>query len=122
MRTLALMLSAGLALLALAACTSVGGGREIPVVSGERAGEMFFEPKVIKVAPGEEVTFLVKNEGDQDHEFESDEAGIEEVIIPGGRERRVSWTAPSRPGTFPVYCDLPGHREAGMELTVDVGE
>ena len=122
MRTLAAILSSVLALLALAACTSVGGGEEIRVVSGERAGEMFFEPKVIKVAPGEEVTFLVKNEGDQDHEFESDEAGIEEVIIPGGRERRVSWTAPSRPGTFPVYCDLPGHREAGMELTVDVGE
>ena len=34
----------------------------------------------------------------------------------------MNWTAPSRPGTFPVYCDLPGHREAGMELTVDVGE
>jgi uncharacterized cupredoxin-like copper-binding protein len=65
---------------------------------------------------------VVRNEGDADHEFESDEAGIEEVIIPGGRERRVNWTAPSRPGTFPVYCDLPGHREAGMELTVAVGE
>jgi uncharacterized cupredoxin-like copper-binding protein len=122
MRTPALILSAALALLALAACTSVGGGEEIPVVADETAGTMSFEPKVIKVAPGQEVTFVVKNEGDQDHEFESDEAGIEEVIIPGGRERRVNWTAPSRPGTFPVYCDLPGHREAGMELTVDVGE
>ncbi len=122
MRTLALILSAALALLALTACTSVGGGEEIPVVANETAGAMSFEPKLIKVAPGQEVTFVVKNEGNQDHEFESDEAGIEEVIIPGGRERRVNWTAPSRPGTFPVYCDLPGHREAGMELTVDVGE
>ncbi len=122
MRTLALILSAALALLALAACTSVSGGEEIPVVADEAGGAMSFEPKVIKVAPGQEVTFVVKNEGDQDHEFESDEAGIEEVIIPGGRERRVNWTAPSRPGTFPVYCDLPSHREAGMELTVDVGE
>ena len=122
MRMLAPMLSAVLALLTFAACTSVGGGEEIPVVADETAGAMSFEPKVIKVAPGQEVTFVVKNEGDQDHEFESDEAGIEEVIIPGGRERRVNWTAPSRPGRFPVYCDLPGHREAGMELTVDVGE
>jgi uncharacterized cupredoxin-like copper-binding protein len=100
----------------------VGGGEEIPVVADETADGMSFEPKMIKVAPGQEVTFVVKNEGAQDHEFESDEAGIEEVIIPAGRERRVNWTAPSRPGTFPVYCDLPGHREAGMELTVDVGE
>ena len=122
MRTLAAILSSVLALLALAACTSVGGGEEIPVVADETVGAMSFEPKVIKVAPGEEVTFVVKNEGDQDHEFESDEAGIEEVIIPAGRERRVNWTAPSHPATFPVYCDLPGHREAGMELTVAVGE
>lgn len=108
--------------LALAACTSVGGGREIPVVAGEQDDRMYFEPAVIRVAPGEEVTFVVENVGDADHEFESDEAGIEEVIVPAGRERRVNWTAPSRPGTFPVYCDLPGHREASMELTVDVGE
>lgn len=121
MRTLALILGAVIALLALAACTGVSGGREIPVVADEQDGEMYFEPKVIEVAPGEEVTLVVKNEGEQDHEFESDEAGIEEVIIPAGRERRVNWTAPSRPGTFPVYCDLPGHREAGMELTVEVG-
>ena len=122
MRALMVFLSAALALLAFAACTSVGGGEEIPVVADETGSAMSFEPKVINVAPGQEVTFVVKNEGDQDHEFESDEAGIEEVIIPAGRERRVNWTAPSRPGTFPVYCDLPGHREAGMELTVDVGE
>jgi uncharacterized cupredoxin-like copper-binding protein len=115
-------LCAALAILAFAACTSVGGGEEIPVVADENGGRMSFEPKVINVAPGQEVTFVVKNEGDQDHEFESDEAGIEEVIIPAGRERRVNWTAPSRPATFPVYCDLPGHREAGMELSVGVGE
>ena len=93
MRTLAAILSSVLALLALAACTSVGGGEEIPVVADETVGAMSFEPKVIKVAPGEEVTFVVKNEGDQDHEFESDEAGIEEVIIPGGRERLAQATS-----------------------------
>jgi uncharacterized cupredoxin-like copper-binding protein len=100
----------------------VGGGEEIPVVADETAGAMSFEPKVIKVAPGQEVTFVVKNEGNQEHESESDEADIEEVIIPASRERRVNWTAPSRPAPFPVYCDLPGHREAGMELSVGAGE
>jgi plastocyanin len=44
-----------LALLAFAACTS----GEIPVVADETAGAMSFEPKVIKVAPGQEVTFVV---------------------------------------------------------------
>jgi hypothetical protein len=52
MRALALLLGAALALVALAACTSVGGGREIPVVADERGTVMWFEPKVIQVAPG----------------------------------------------------------------------
>ena len=110
-----------------AACglTAVGGGEEIYIVAGERDGGMYFEPDVITVAAGAEVTFVIKNEGKADHEFESNErgeAGIEEIIIPPGRTRRVNWTAPSEAGTYPVYCDLPGHRELGMELTLVVVE
>jgi len=84
---------------------------------------MYFEPKVVRVAAGSKVTFVIKNTGKADHEFESiepGEAGIEEVIIPAGRTRRVNWTAPSKPATYPVYCDLPGHRAAGMEFTLEV--
>jgi uncharacterized cupredoxin-like copper-binding protein len=105
--------------------TAVGGGEEIPIVAGERDGEMFFEPDVITISAGAEVTFVIKNEGIVDHEFESiekGEAGIEEIIIPPGRTRRVNWTAPSHEATYPVYCDLPGHRKAGMEFTLIVVE
>ena len=114
--------------LLLAGCgiTEVGGGDEIPVVASERDdGSMYFEPKTVTVRPGEKVTFVVKNEGAVDHEFESNErgeAGIDEIIIPPGRTRRVNWTAPSEAGTYPIYCDLPGHRAAGMELTLVVAE
>ena len=73
------MLGAVLALLALAACTSVGGGEEIRVVSGERAGEMFSNRRC-QGGAGQEVTFVVKNEGNQDHEFESDEAGSKRLL------------------------------------------
>ena len=103
--------------------TAVGGGEEIHIVAGERDGRMFFEPDVITVPVGTRVTFVIKNEGTVDHEFESiekGEAGIEEIIIPPGRTRRVNWTAPSEPATYPVYCDLPGHRAAGMEFTLVV--
>jgi uncharacterized cupredoxin-like copper-binding protein len=109
--------------LILVACTGVGGGMEVPVVSGEREdGRMYFYPDVITIEAGTKVTFVITNEGNTDHEFESDEARIEEIIVPPGRTRRVTWTAPSKPGTFPIYCDLPGHREAGMELTLAVVE
>ena len=121
---------AGLLLLALAATiaascglTAVGEGEEILVRAGERDGEMYFEPKRIVVPVGATVTFVIRNEGKLDHEFESaerGEAGIEEILIPPGRTRRVVWTAPMAPAVYPVYCDLPGHREAGMELTLEV--
>lgn len=116
-----------LVVLALSGCslTAVGGGEEITIVAGERDGAMYYEPDVITVPAGVRVTFVIKNEGGVDHEFESTEkgeAGIQEIIIPPGRVRRVNWTAPSEPGTYPVYCDLPGHRAAGMELTLVVVE
>lgn len=128
MRTVAVTLVVAMALgaaLASAACglTAVGEGQEIHVRAGERDGEMYFEPKRIVVPTGATVTFVIENEGKQDHEFESveeGEAGIEEILIPPGRTRRVVWTAPSTPAVYPVYCDLPGHREAGMELTLEV--
>lgn len=103
-----------------AACGS-SAGREVVVRAGERDdGRMYFEPSELHVRAGEAVTFVIENVGRADHEFESDEAGIEEVVVPKGRTRRTTWTAPKAPGVYPVYCDLPGHREAGMELTLVV--
>lgn len=96
-------------------------GREVSVVAGEADGKrMYFEPGEIRVRAGERVTFIIRNDGKLDHEFESDEAGIEEVLIPSGRTRRATWTAPKQPGRYPVYCDIAGHREAGMELVLVV--
>ena len=103
--------------------TTVSGGEAITIIAGERSDGMFFDPAEITVLPGARVTFVIKNEGSQDHEFESNqegEAGIGEIIIPPGGTRRVNWTAPSEAATFPVYCDLPGHRAAGMELKLKV--
>ncbi|HXG41795.1 MAG TPA: cupredoxin domain-containing protein [Dehalococcoidia bacterium] len=116
-----LLLAPVLLVTALAMACGSPSGREIQVVAAERPdGSMYYEPAQITVRPGERVVFVITNRGSQDHEFESDEAGIEEVVVPPGRTRRVGWRAPSQPGSFPAYCDLPGHREAGMELTVVV--
>ena len=125
MKKLTLLITLTVAALVFSACslTAVGGGEEIIVTARETADGMSFEPDVITVEAGAEVTFVIKNEGKLDHEFESGgegEAGIEEIIIPPGRSRRVNWTAPDEPGSFPVYCDLPGHRAAGMEITLKV--
>lgn len=103
----------------LTACSGETG-REITITANEfQDGRMSFEPSQIFVQPGETVTLVLKNEGGADHELESNEARISEVVAPPGKIRRVTWHAPDS-GTFPVYCDLPGHREAGMELTLVV--
>jgi len=120
---LACALLAAALLLSSCSLTAVGGGEEITITAGERSDGMFFEPAEVTVAPGAKVTFVIKNEGSQDHEFESGgegEAGIGEILIPPGATRRVSWTAPSEAATFLAYCDLPGHRAAGMEITLKV--
>ncbi|WP_322796323.1 cupredoxin domain-containing protein [Tepidiforma sp.] len=109
---------AALPLLLSAVPCSESEGRPVDVVLGENTdGSMYMRPASISFTPGETITFYVKNEGSSDHEFESDEAGIEEVIIPRGRTRKVTWKAPQS-GSYPVYCDMAGHRAAGMEATL----
>lgn len=125
MKAIATAAASLLVLLVAAGCTltAVGGGEEIYIFAGERDGGMYFEPTEITVSAGAKVTFVIKNEGSVDHEFESGEkgeAGVEEIIIPPGRTRRVAWTAPSEPAVYTIYCDLPGHRAAGMALTLHV--
>lgn len=98
-----------------------GGVRRIEVVMTEKGpSEYAFEPKRIAVAPGERVEFVLRNEGKEEHEFEGETAGLEEVVVPPGKERAVAWTAPRKAGTYEIVCDLPGHRERGMVMAVEV--
>ncbi|WBL37091.1 cupredoxin domain-containing protein [Tepidiforma flava] len=113
-------LAAAALLAAVSLACSGSEGRRIDIAAGEGPGSaMYFEPNTITVQPGEKITFYVRNDGSGDHEFESDEAAIEEVVIPKGRLRKITWTAPQR-GEYPIYCDITGHRQAGMELIVRV--
>ncbi len=51
------------------------------------------------------------------HTFTVDELGVD-LKVPVGGERTISFNAP--PGTYPYYCGVPGHREAGMQGTLTV--
>ncbi|MBI3967184.1 MAG: cupredoxin domain-containing protein [Chloroflexi bacterium] len=80
---------------------------------------MKFEPNNIKVKAGE-VTFEVKNVGVTDHNFVFEEKGGQSpgripVVETGKAEQlKVSLS----PGSYPFYCSLPGHKDAGMVGTV----
>jgi uncharacterized cupredoxin-like copper-binding protein len=86
-----------------------------------KATEFAYEPKEVTVRPGE-VVFDIENVGVIEHNFILEDVakqtvGKVAVIAPGETEQvRVTLRA----GMYTGYCDLPGHREAGMVAAVSV--
>ena len=64
-----------------------------------------------------EVTVSLPNEGVTLHNFSIDELGISVDIAPGATEETVI-NAPA--GEYEYYCNVPGHKPAGMLGTLTV--
>ena len=113
--------------------------RTVEVVMKETDdGKMLFEPISIAAKKGEQVRFVLRNEGQIDHEFmlatrvENDRHAVAmrknpdmEHDEPNGRRvapgksDEITWKF-SKSGEFNFACLIPGHREAGMDGTVAV--
>ena len=91
-----------------------GEGVTVQVVSHD----IFFEPNEITIPANTDVTVSLPNEGAAPHNFSIDELGISVDIEPGATEETVI-NAPA--GTYEYYCNVPGHKEAGMVGTLTVG-
>ena len=94
-----------------------------------------FEPALVRVPVGREVTFVIRNGDPIDHEWiVGDDAvhlrhrsGTEpvhdarptEVTVPALEERRTTVTFPAA-GSFAFICHLPGHEAYGMAGSVAV--
>lgn len=101
-------------------------------------GRMVFEPASVAARKGEQVRFVLKNQGLLDHEFmlatraENDRHAIAmrknpdmEHDDPNGRRLAPGATAEILwrfvdAGEFNFACLIPGHREAGMDGAVTV--
>jgi uncharacterized cupredoxin-like copper-binding protein len=79
--------------------------------------DIFFEPKELTIPADTDVTVSLPNEGVTLHNFSIDELGISVDLAPGATEEVVI-NAPA--GTYQYYCDVPGHKEAGMVGTLTV--
>jgi uncharacterized cupredoxin-like copper-binding protein/mono/diheme cytochrome c family protein len=79
--------------------------------------DIYFEPKEITIPANTDVPFTLPNDGASAHNFSIDELGISIDIAPGATEETVI-NAP--PGTYEYYCNIPGHKEAGMVGTLIV--
>jgi uncharacterized cupredoxin-like copper-binding protein len=106
--------------------------RVIKVRMFEGGGKMGFEPARIEVRRGEQVRFVLHNEGEEDHEFvlatvaenrkhaevmkkhpemEHDDPNARRLMPHGNGE--VVWKFTKR-GEFEFACLIPGHYDKGM--------
>lgn len=112
--------------------------RVIQVTMRESDGKMMFVPERVEVKRGEQVRFVLRNNGELDHEFvlatteenlkhaedmkknpemEHDDPNAKRLQPKKSAELIWRFT---KPGTFEYGCLIPGHREAGMTGTVIV--
>lgn len=112
--------------------------RVVQVVMREGDGKMMFIPDHIQVQRGEQIRFLVRNNGDLEHEFvlattsenlnhaeqmmkhpnmEHDDPNA--VRVDPKKKDEIVWRF-TKAGKFEYGCLIPGHREAGMIGTITV--
>lgn len=81
--------------------------------------EFSMTPNEITVDKGEKITIMFKNVGSVAHSFVIHELGITtEPIVPGDTTKIIFTSGNT--GSFIYWCDVEGHRNAGMEGTIIV--
>src|SRR3989344_8405243 len=77
-----------------------------------KAFSMGFNPSVIKAKSGGYLDINITNT-DIIHTFDIDELGVQ-INLNGGESKKIRINA-IKPGKYEYYCNIPGHREAGMK-------
>lgn len=125
MKTLRTVLLALALALTLAACSGGDdGGSSEAVDAGDgpvqiAAGDdLTFDPSSVAASAGE-IQVELENTGSAEHDIVIEEAGDTVVVHANGGETATG-TIELEPGTYTFYCSIPGHRDAGMEGTLEV--
>lgn len=92
---------------------TTASGETMDVTAVQMMDTMKFDPDAITVAAGEEVTIDLANAGALEHNFSVDEADVDQTLN-GSESEEFTFTAPDEAGEYEIYCDIPGHKEAGM--------
>ncbi len=79
-----------------------------------------FDPATLSAKVGEQVTVVLENKGVLEHNFVIDELDVHLGPIAGGAKSEAGVFTPTTAGTYTYFCDVPGHREAGMTGTLTV--
>ncbi len=100
------------------------GGGSAPAAQSVTVHESEFklDPAAVSVKAGT-VTFQVVDDGQAPHDLHiapkgsSAEVGASQRVTAGGT---TSFTVTLQPGTYDMWCGVPGHRNLGMQGTVTV--
>lgn len=125
-------LMTGLAVGALIAAGACGpgapdtAGQTAPADDGDAADgtarfvavDIDYSEAPTRLSAGSTTVELV-NEGDLQHTVTIEELDDETVVDAAGGET-VTGDVELEPGTYTYYCEVPGHRDAGMEGTLEV--
>ncbi len=76
-----------------------------------------FDPDALTIPADTDVTILLDNTGAAQHSFVNADLGIDETLD-AGTSRVITVNIPA--GEYEIDCDIPGHKEAGMVLTLTV--
>ena len=109
--------------------TACGGGAETtPDDGASPSGDalevtgtdgLAFEPAQLSAAAGS-VTFELTSEATVRHTLAIEGVNSSDPIVEAEAGQTSTGTVTLEPGTYTFFCDVPGHREAGMEGTLEI--
>jgi uncharacterized cupredoxin-like copper-binding protein len=110
--------------------------REVTVSASD---DLKFDPALIEVSAGEVVTFVIRNEGETEHEFVLGDTAYQQehekdmaegghhmpemdnaVTVEPGETAELTWRF-DEAGQILFGCHEPGHYDGGMVGTIEVG-
>jgi len=80
--------------------------------------DLAFETSEITIAADTDASIVLTNEGAAPHNFCIDDLDIHSETLRAGDNDNLTVNLPA--GTYTFYCDIPGHRQAGMVGTLTV--
>ena len=98
---------------------ATGGGETVAGTVTVKLEDIFFDPKEVTIPANTPIEFDLPNTGASPHDFSIDALKISVAVEPGDTGKVVI-NAPA--GTYEYYCNVPGHKEAGMVGTLTVKE
>jgi uncharacterized cupredoxin-like copper-binding protein len=110
-----------LAVVASLLLTACGGGSSAPasLVVNLKAEDIKYDTTSLTAKVGQPVTVNIQNAGGLEHSFVIDQFSVKLDHIQAGQAGTITFT-PTTAGTYEYYCDVPGHKDAGMKGTLTV--